>query len=243
MLLAEKLRTVTFPSKDGLQITADILQGPDAEAPWLVLCHQAGWSRGEYRETMPWLVSLGYNCIAVDLRSGGAVNGVQNATHRRAVAKGLPTTYLDAMPDMEAAIAYVRQQFHPSRLILVGSSYSASLALLYAAMHPNELDGVLAFSPGEYFVRFGKPADFVAQYVPKIQCPVLITCAYREKSFCEHFRKVVKKGQAVEFFVPERDGAHGSRALWKQFPQASAYRQAVQRFLIRYFPVRGTKDR
>ena len=69
--VASSSETVTFPSEDGLLITADI-HAPygNGEAPIIVLFHQAGWSRGEYAEIAPWLNTLGYNCMAVDQRSG-----------------------------------------------------------------------------------------------------------------------------------------------------------------------------
>ncbi len=241
VVAAQKAKKITFPSKDGLQITAEVLRATSTTAPWLVLCHQARWSRGEYRETMPWFADLGYNCIAVDLRSGGEVNGVVNETHQRAVAKGLGTTYVDAQQDMEAAIEYVRRQFRAQQVILVGSSYSAALALVVAAQHPRQVDGVIAFSPGEYFVRLGKSENFIAQHLAAVQCPVLITCAASERHFCEHFQQAVRSGQNVRFFVPPNDGAHGSRALWKQFSQSRAYREVVREFLERFFPVGSTK--
>ena len=52
--------------------------GLPANAPVLVLFHQAGWSRGEYREIAPKLNELGYICLAIDQRSGKGVNGVAN---------------------------------------------------------------------------------------------------------------------------------------------------------------------
>ena len=45
---------ITFPSADGLVITADLyLQNRNKEVPFVVLFHQAGWSRGEYLEIAP----------------------------------------------------------------------------------------------------------------------------------------------------------------------------------------------
>ena len=74
---------------------------------------------------------MGYNCLAVDLRSGGGVNFVQNETANLAKEKGFATTYLDAEKDMLAAIDYAWGKSHKP-MILFGSSYSASLALRIA---------------------------------------------------------------------------------------------------------------
>ena len=70
---------VTFNSKDGLPITADFYQNPNAKSI-IILCHQAGFSRGEYKEIAPRLVDSGYACLAIDLRSGNQVNEVINET-------------------------------------------------------------------------------------------------------------------------------------------------------------------
>ena len=60
-------QTVEFPAGDGLPITADLYQGASGpQVPMIVLCHQAGWSRGAYRETAPRLVAIGFNCLAID---------------------------------------------------------------------------------------------------------------------------------------------------------------------------------
>ena len=83
--MAAGSETVTFPSEDGLLMTADVYAPyENGEAPVVVLFHQAGWSRGEYAEIAPWLNTLGYNSMAVDQRSGETVGGVDNETARRA---------------------------------------------------------------------------------------------------------------------------------------------------------------
>ncbi|MFI5204404.1 MAG: hypothetical protein ACHQF2_07895, partial [Flavobacteriales bacterium] len=51
---------VEFPSKDGIMITGDsyeVIPG----SQYILLCHQAGFSRGEYRETAKKLSAMGYN--------------------------------------------------------------------------------------------------------------------------------------------------------------------------------------
>lgn len=73
----QEAKTITFPSKDGLTLTADLYIMHDKSAPFIVLFHQARWSRGEYEEIAPRLNMMGFNCMAVDLRSGGQVNGVK----------------------------------------------------------------------------------------------------------------------------------------------------------------------
>ena len=76
--------TIQFNSGDGIRVTADVYMTESADAPFILLFHQAGYSRGEYREIAPRLNAMGYNCMAVDQRSGKEVVGVQNLTHEMA---------------------------------------------------------------------------------------------------------------------------------------------------------------
>ena len=82
-LLSFAQETIEYSAKDGLEITADLYEAPESDT-FILLFHQAGWSRGEYKETAPKLNTLGYSCLAVDQRSGDEVNAVKNKTHIRA---------------------------------------------------------------------------------------------------------------------------------------------------------------
>jgi len=234
--LASGGETVTFPTEDGLLITADI-HAPykNGEAPIIVLFHQAGWSRGEYTEIAPWLNSLGYNCMAADQRSGGGVGGVENETALRAAREHKPTGYIDALPDIKTALAYARNHYGKDGVIAWGSSYSAALVLKVAGDHPALVDGVLAFSPGEYFQRAGKPATWIQDSARHITVPVFISSAHNEAGRWGDLFVALRSDDSVSF-LPESGGQHGSRALWERYPDSAAYRNAVKAFLERYFP-------
>jgi dienelactone hydrolase len=226
-----KMESVSFPSEDGLPITADLYRAKkDAGGPMLVLFHQAGWSRGEYREIAPRLVALGFRCLAVDQRSGGEVNDVRNQTVARASAAGKGTAYLDAIPDVRAALRWARVKQGDGEVIAWGSSYSAALVLRLVGEDPTLADAVLAFAPGEYFERFGKSKTWVREGARKLECPVFVTSARKElPNWKEIFDAIPSKAKTS--FVPETDGNHGSRALWSAFDDSPAYWAAVEPFL------------
>ena len=46
----QAFKKIVFNSEDGLEITADLYLKNDESTPFIVLCHQAGGSRGEYQE-------------------------------------------------------------------------------------------------------------------------------------------------------------------------------------------------
>ena len=230
--------TVTFPSADGLLVTADIYAPyKNGEVPIIVLFHQAGWSRGEYREIAPWLNSLGYNCMAVDQRSGEAVGGVANETALRAGEENKPTGYISALPDIKAALTYARRHYGEKGVIAWGSSYSAALVLKVAGDSPGLVDAVLAFSPGEYFKRAGKSASWVQDTARHITVPVFITSSRSETNGWEAIFEGIGSDHKTAF-IPATEGRHGSRALWKKYPDSEAYRSAVQVFLEKNIPAR-----
>lgn len=211
---------VTFPSTDGLMLTADLYMPHPKTAPFIVLFHQARWSRGEYREIAPKLNEMGFNCLAMDQRSGGEVNDVKNESYALAVEKGKKTRYRDAKPDLEAAIARAKKYYADSKLIIWGSSYSSTLVLQLMSEQPEIADAGLSFAPGTYF-------PIQAENITR---PIFITSAKNEKNnWWEIYEKIPNGNKA--HFLPETAGNHGSRALWSQFSDSGAYWKAVTEFL------------
>lgn len=227
-------QTVDFPTGGGLEARADVYE-PKAKSPTLILLfHQAGWSRGEYRQIAPKLTALGYRVMAVDQRSGKGVNGVPNETAKRAAQKGLPRDYLDAYADLEAALAYAHDRLHAKRIIAWGSSYSASLVLRLGAEHPEEVTAVVAFSPGEYFKK-SKGPSYVKGLAKRVKQPLFITSAKQERAQVESIFEASPSKKKV-LFTPASRGQHGSRALWEQWPDHDVYWAAIKGFLSEYVP-------
>ncbi|HGY56540.1 MAG TPA: alpha/beta hydrolase [Caldithrix abyssi] len=232
-LYSADFKTVTFPSQDSLEITADLYMPHPKSAPFIILFHRAHWSRGEYREIAPKLNAMGFNCLAVDQRSGNEVNGVKNETAARALALGKPTTYVDALQDMQAALDFVRKNYVKGKLIIWGSSYSSSLALVLAGQNEDVVDGVLAFAPGEYFLRLGKPKNYVQIHAKRLDMPVFITSAKKEAPNWKAIFEVIPSRNKVSF-IPKTAGIHGSQALWESTPDNAAYWTEVNKFLMQF---------
>lgn len=232
--IAATTETISFKSADALLITADRYTPHDSDTtPLIVLFHQAGSSRGEYNEIAPRLNKLGFNCIAVDLRSGEYSRGKDNETAIRASNKNLPTSYADALPDIIAALSYARKHYANSKIIAWGSSYSASLALKVAGAHPELVDGVIAFSPGEYFSHVGKSKTWIQNSAKNIKAPTFITSARSEAADWAAIFDAIETANRQNF-IPETAGKHGSKALWKKYDDSAVYWKAVTEFLNRY---------
>ncbi|OAD46472.1 alpha/beta hydrolase [Polaribacter atrinae] len=215
--------TITFPSKDSLPITADIYKNKETPIT-VLLCHQAGYSRGEYKDSAIELTKLGYAVMAIDQRSGKTVNNINNQTAIAARAKGLGDTYLDAKQDIEAAINYIYNQNGGQKIILVGSSYSSSLALLMGVDNA-KIKAVAAFSPGEYF----KGID-INKSISTYKKPVFVTSSLSESADVKTLVNKVDSNYLTHF-IPEVKGIHGSRALWKTTEGNEMYWASFNGFL------------
>ena len=221
---------INFRSLDQIIITADYYKIEKAGAPLILLFHQAGWSRGEYIEIAPRLNKMGFNCLAIDQRSGNEVNNIDNETHEQAEKAGRSTTYLDGYIDMQAALNYASDSLGFKKVIVWGSSYSAALTFVLAAQNPQKIIAVLAFSPGEYFDRYGKSGHFIKDYAEKVTMPVFITSALLEQKNWKAIYDALP-GKNKTYFQPDTKGNHGSRALWSKFKDSEKYWEAVMDFL------------
>lgn len=218
--------TVTYPSTDGLQITADVYKADSNSDTFILLFHQAGFSRGEYIEIAPKLNTLGYHAMAVDQRSGNAANGVKNQTKIAAKKANKSTKYIDAFQDIEASINYVKKTYKPKKIIIWGSSYSSSLVLKYAGDFPDAVDAVMSFSPGEYFGSKG----FIAESAKNIKIPSFITSSRGEKNSWSKINASISSGKN-KTFIPNGSGNHGAKALWASKSDHKEYWKAVTAFL------------
>ena len=217
LVFAVPKSTFTFSSGDGIKITADrYIAHQKDDTPIIVLFHQAGWSRGEYLEIAPKPNQLGFNCIAVDLRSGDTINGIDNETVLDAIHKDKNTRYIDALPDIKATLKYTKTNYSNSKFIAWGSSYSAALVLHVPGEDPDLVNGVLSFAPGEYFAKQGKSKSWIKDSASQIKVPVFITFARNEHANWTTIFSAVPSNNKSSF-IPTSKGNHGTRALWGQF--------------------------
>ncbi len=216
------VKTIIY-SKDSLPIIADIYE-VNGKKPTVLLCHQAGFSRGEYKDTALKLLNLGLSCVAIDQRSGKEANGVLNETALGAKERNLPTGYLDAKQDIEAAIEYIFEMNGHQPIFLVGSSYSATLALLIAN-ESEKIKAVAAFSPGEYFDGMD-----IKNAIKNISKPVFVTSSRKETTALVELVSLMDSAY-VEHYKPTVDGIHGSKALWTSTIGHEAYWKSFSNFL------------
>ena len=217
---------IEFPSEDGLIVTAELYEAPQKSEVAIVLFHQAGSSRGEYRDIAPRLNKLGYVALAVDQRSGGDFRGVKNETAARTNSgRDFPS----ALPDMRAAINYAKEKLGAKKVVIWGSSYSASLSLVLAGRKDAPIDGVLSFSPGEYFGG----AISVKKEAKSIDVPTFIASARSEVGSWQSIFKAIPESDGNVAYKPKGKGRHGSSTLLSS--DSDEYWVAIELFLSSNF--------
>ena len=214
---------VTFPAKDGLKVTADWYP-VSSDLPVILLCHQNKFSRGEYNETALRLNKFGFNCLAVDQRVGEMINGVSNETADAAKVKQLQPIFEDAEQDIIAAVDFLFEKYK-KQIIIVGSSYSASLALKIAATN-NKIMAAAVFSPGEYFTD----KNYISNSIKPLLKPVFATSSKVEANAVTDLLKDVNSRLKIQY-LPTSLGEHGSKVLWPATPGNQEYWIAFMSFL------------
>lgn len=226
--ISSPAKPLVIKAADGVAIHGALYAAPNPKAI-ILLFHQAGSGKGEYATIAPRLVTLGYTALAIDQRSGGDLFG-DNET--ASAVSGQPS-YLDAKPDLQAALDWAKPQGKP--IILWGSSYSSALVFLVAAENPGAVAALLSFSPGEYL---GQP-DLVRRHAAKLAVPVFVTSA-KDAGEIAAAKAIVDDvpGTGKLQAVPAIAGVHGSSTLITARNPAGAEDnwRAVEAFLTRVAP-------
>ena len=131
--------------------------------------------------------------------------GQNNATVKKL---GKSFTYMETMPDLEAALTWGSQQKLP--VLVWGSSYSSALVFLLASKHADKIAAVLSFSPGEYLGQ----EDIVQQAAAKVTQALFVTSSIDNREV-EAATKIISASPSKNKvqFIPKIAGVHGSSTL------------------------------
>lgn len=232
--VARAQQSVQFKASDGVAIFGTYYAAPNSSRPVILLFHQAGSNHFEYSPIAPKLVAAGFSCLAVDQRWGGEMWGHTNETVKKlGHTETAADKVTDLEADLEAALAWARNHNPHRKFILWGSSYSASLVFVVAAQHPEEVAGVLAFSPGEYFEA---QPTMIEDAAMKVRVPVFIT----SENDADQLRQATKIFDAVssrdKVHYKAQFAVHGSSTLRtdRNAKGAAANWAAVMKFLKQF---------
>ena len=223
--------TVTL-SAEGARVFGDVYRSAASRPPVIVAFHQAESSAAEYVPIAPRLVKAGFTVLAIDQRSG---DGNFGGTNRTVAALGSSKDYDEALPDLEAALAWAKKEARGAPVIVWGSSYSAALVFLLAAAHPGDVSAVVSMSPGEYL----QTPDRVRKAAARVTVPVYIDQATtaEEVKNAEAVFKAVKSTDKQQTRL-KAPATHASSMLRADTNAAGAeaHWQPLLKFLARFAP-------
>jgi hypothetical protein len=197
---------VNFYCSDSIKLTADLYKGVSSD-PFVILFHQEDASRGEFDEIAPKIRKLGYNCLAVDLRYGNKYGYTKNETSEYLKSLGINPEPYEARKDVKAAIEYAFNQNHKP-VILLGSSYSASLCLLVGKNNP-KVKAVIGFSPGEFFGSRISIKDSLIGFTK----PLFLASSSDEKIYLTEMTQGISSVSKTIFSPSTGSGLHGAKSL------------------------------
>jgi len=211
-----RVKTITFPAVDGLELTADeyII---DPFKPYVLLFHEQGSSRGEFSTIARRLCKLDYNCLAVDLRNGGNDNFVSNETAKQLREKHFEAGINNIEQDMLAAIQYVDEK-SSLPVVLFGSGANGSLGLKIA-LSDSLVRAVVAVSPGEYFM----PEIKIQAAISDLKKPTFITSSKAEFPYVSELASGIDKDYVTLFEPKQGDGERGTRSFSVDYEYNTEY--------------------
>ncbi|MEK7607012.1 MAG: alpha/beta fold hydrolase [Patescibacteria group bacterium] len=139
------MQRVSFPTNDGVEIVGSFLEAPAQKACALLL-HMMPVTKESWYELMQKLAERGISSLAIDLRGHGESR--QQGAKTLDYKKFSDEDHQKTIHDVEVAVSWLKAQgIGEDRVIIIGASIGANLALQYAAEHLS-IKTVALLSPG-----------------------------------------------------------------------------------------------
>jgi dienelactone hydrolase len=208
-MLSSDTQTVTIDSPDGVKLVGSFYDSGKSNSPALLLLHQWQSDRHSYDEFAKRMQAKGFTVLAIDGRGFGestkkADGSSINAGRSDEDVKGM-------LGDVDAGIQFLKNQKNvgATKIGIVGASYGSSLAIIYAADHP-DIKAVALLSPGLNYFGNMPTEPATEKYGEK---PLLLFAAEDDKESADAVRKLQSKGiRHSDKIYPS--GGHGT-ALFK----------------------------
>jgi len=202
---------VTINSPDGVRLVGTFYPAGNPHAKALLLLHQWQSDRHSYDDFAKQMQGKGFAILSIDGRGFGE-------STRAADGMTVPAERTDAavkamLGDVGAAFDFLAKQQNVDawRIGIVGASYGSSVALIYAADHPN-VGAVALLSPGLNYFGNMPTEPAVKKYGDR---PMLFLAADDDKESADAVRKLDPMGQD-QFRYSQKiytTGGHGTALL------------------------------
>ncbi len=198
-------KTVEIDSTDGTPIYASLYAADKPNSPALLLLHQWQSDRHSFDDFAEMMHAKGFAVLAIDGRGFGESNHHANGS---VLSPGRSDADVKAMlGDVDAAFSYLSKQpnVDASRVGIVGASYGSSLAIIYAADHPN-VAAVALLSPGLNYFGNMQTEPAVQKYGDR---PLFMVAADKDSVSADSVRKLATSApRAVQRIYSS--GEHGT---------------------------------
>ncbi len=149
--------TVSFPSNDGIEVSAIFGTAQDGESlPVVILLHDLGGSKSDWlnnTDTCMALLKRGYAVLAIDMRGHGDTPIPDDRQYLEEIDVEL------SYRDVEAALVWLPSQseIDVSRIAVVGSGLGGNVAYVSSGLFPELIKTSVSLSPGLWQVSSFEP--------------------------------------------------------------------------------------
>jgi predicted alpha/beta hydrolase len=127
---------VVLPRAEGTRSTLTVWQAADAAAPVVLIVPAMGMPATYYHRFGETLAAAGVHCSLMELRGHEAAGG-------RRPGRDYDFGYVDMVDDVADAVAATRDLLPAAPVALLGHSMGGQIGMMYAALHPGELAGIV----------------------------------------------------------------------------------------------------
>jgi len=200
-------QTVSFDAPDGVKIVGTFYAATKENSPAVLLLHQYGGSRSNYKNLAGQFQSNGIAVLAIDGRGFG--ESTRKTDGSRVAASQSDEAVTGMKSDVAAAVKFLGEQraVDKNKIGIVGASYSSSLAIIYAAEN-SAIKAVALLSPGTNYFGNLPTEPAIAKYGTR---PLLIVAAEDDQDSANDSRRLDKlaAGDKHELRIYKR-GGHGT---------------------------------
>lgn len=185
-------------TKDGVHIQGTYYRPAAVHAPGVILLHMLGRNRHDWDAFARELQAAGYGVIAIDLRGHGDSDGTRQwakMTNDAAIA----ANFIRSRPEID-----------PKRILMIGASIGANVAINAAAADAAIL-GVALLSPGLDY-RGVKTEAAVRAYGAR---PLFIAASSEDSYAAQSARKLDSLAQGPHQLLILKNQGHGTQMLGK----------------------------
>jgi len=214
--------TVNIRSADGVILVGTFLPASQPTSPALLLLHQWESDRHSYDDFARRMQAKGFSVLAVDGRGFG--ESTKSADGKTVQAERTAAAVQSMLGDVDAAMKFLADQpnVDRSKIGIVGASYGSSLALIYAADHPN-IASVALLSPGLNYFGNMPTEPAIKKYGDR---PMFLVAAEDDKESADAVNKLLSAGNNTGYganIYPS--GGHGTALFKLKFPGDLEYRE------------------